>query len=134
MRDRTADRSAVANLVMRDVLDRLGKQRMADGKPGIAFDIAPSDPGAEANTILADANRIEILQMFQIDQQFRCSQAVREHRHQALTAGNHLGVSVPGCEQTDGLGNGRRRRIFKNRRLHPVSHQYVMHRLTVFIT
>jgi len=70
----------------------------------------------------------------QIDQEFRRGQAKGQHRHQALTTGNHLGISVPGGEQTDGLGNRRGRGIFKNRRLHPVSHQYVMHRLTVFIT
>lgn len=100
----------------------------------VAFDIAPSHFGAQPHTVLTEADRSEILEMLEIDQELRRGQAKCEHRHQALTTGNHLGVSVAGSEQTDGLRNRRGRGVFKNRRLHPVSHQYVIHRLTVFIT
>jgi hypothetical protein len=53
-----ADCAAVADLIMRDMGDRLTQQRMRDLQPAIVLDVAPTYSGAEADAAVANSNRV----------------------------------------------------------------------------
>src|SRR5438094_222858 len=53
-----ADCAAVADLIMRDMGDRLTQQRMRDLQPAIVLDVAPTYSGAEADAAVANTNRV----------------------------------------------------------------------------
>ena len=57
MRQAAADRAAIANLVMRDVLDGLHQERMRRSQLRIVKDVAPAHHGAKRNAIAVDAIR-----------------------------------------------------------------------------
>jgi len=59
MRARTADGAAVANLIVRNVGDRLLEKRMRGGEPFVIEDVAPAHQRAEADAVGAD---LDVLQ------------------------------------------------------------------------
>jgi hypothetical protein len=88
MGEAAADRAAVANLVMRDMRDRLPQQRVRRGEPRVGLDVAPRHPGAEPDTLRTDGDAPQPGKPPQIDQKGRGRQAEIQYRHQALAAGD----------------------------------------------
>src|SRR5262245_55595610 len=54
MRQATPNSAAVANLIMRNMTDRMPEQRMRGRKPRVAEYVAPAHHGTESNAIAAD--------------------------------------------------------------------------------
>jgi hypothetical protein len=82
--------------------DGRAQQRLSARQPRISLDIAPAHLGTKPDAVGADSNAAQPGQPAQIDQQAGRGEPKREHRHQALTAGEHLRARVRG-EQGDGL-------------------------------
>ena len=61
---------------------------------------------------------LQARQLPQIDQQRRLGDAKRHHRHQALAAGQRLGLAVVVGEQRHGLVDGGRAGVFEGRKFH----------------
>ena len=55
VRDAAADRAAIADLIMRDVLDRRHQQRMRRAQPRVIEDFAPAHHGAERDAVVAQS-------------------------------------------------------------------------------
>ena len=120
MRHAAADGAAVADLVMRDMRDRRLQQRMRGRKPRVVQDVAPAHHGAEADAVGADPDLSQFFQLAQVDQQLRRGDAERQHRHQALAAGDHLGVAVLRGEQLHGFGERGRAGVVERRQFHVI--------------
>ena len=102
MREAAADRAAVADLIMRDVVDRGPEQRMRGRKPRVVVDVAPAHQRAErAPVALILIPRGRQLRMSTSSEGWAIAE--RQHRHQGLAAGERLGVAVMGRQQRDGL-------------------------------
>ena len=117
MGETAADRAAIADLVMRDVADRLPQQRMRRRQPPIVLDVAPAHQGAEAHAVVADVDIAEPGNAPQIDEQARRRQAEGENRHQALPAGDDGRLGI-GPEQSDGFPQGARGLVIEGRGFH----------------
>ena len=106
VRATAADGAAIADLVMRHVRDGLLEQRMRGGEPLVVEDVAPAHQRAEADAVRADLDLLQARQFPQIDQQRRLCDAERHHRHQALAAGQGLGLAAVIGEQRNGFVDG----------------------------
>ena len=113
--DAAADGAAVADLIMRDVLDGRDQQRMRLAQPRVVEDVAPAHHGAEGDAVVRDLDLPQLGELAQIDQQRRRSDAERQHRHQALAAGQRLGFAVMGCEQRNRFVDRGRAGVFEGR-------------------
>ena len=60
MRDAAADGAAVADLVVRDMLDRGLEQRMRGGEPRVVLDVAPAHHGAEPHAVGGDLDLAQL--------------------------------------------------------------------------
>ena len=118
MRDAAADRAAIAHLVMRDMRDRGGEQRMRGRKPRVILDVAPAHHGAEVHAVRGDPDLPQLLELAQVDEQRGRGKPECKHRHQALAAGERLRVPVARREQRNCLRQRRGARIFKRRHFH----------------
>ncbi len=105
MGDAAADRAAVADLVMRDVLDGGDQQRMRVRSRASSRMSRQRTMRAEPHAGVGDLDRAEAGQLAQVDQQRGRRHAERQHRHQRLAAGDHLGVAVVRRQQRDRLGS-----------------------------
>ena len=94
------------------------QQRMRSRKPRVVLDVAPAHHGAEPHAVGGDPDLAQFVQLAQIDQQLRRGEAERQHRHQALPAGDHLGLAVVRGEQLDGFGERGRTGIIERRQFH----------------
>ena len=127
MRDAAADGAAIADLVVRDMRDRGLEQRMRADEPRVVLDVAPAHHGAERDAVGGNPDLAQLRELAQIDQQRRLRQPERQHRHQALAAGERLGVAVARGEQLHGFGQRRRARIVEGRHLHDPDASFALH-------
>ena len=118
MRDAAADGAAVADLIVRDVLNRGLQQRMGGRQTRVVLDVAPAHHGAEPHTVGGYLDLLELRQLAQVDEQRRRDHAEREHRHQALAAGDRPRIPAAGSKQRDRFGKARRAGVFERRQLH----------------
>ena len=118
MRDAAANRAAVADLVMRDVRDRRLQQRMRGREPRIVLDVAPAHHGAEPHAVGGNLDLVQLGQLAQVDEQRRRSDTERQHRHQALPAGDGTCLPIMGGKQRDGFGQRGGTGIFERRQFH----------------
>jgi hypothetical protein len=118
MRQAASHRPAVANLVVRDVGDCRGKQRMCGGDRAIALDVAPARPGADTKPIRGRLDAVHVGDVAQVDQHGRRGQPEGEKRHQALATGDKLAAAIAGRQQRRRLGKRPRRGIFERREFH----------------
>ncbi len=113
-----ADGAAVADLIMRDVPDGRHQERMRLAQARILEDVAPARHGAERDSVLRDLDLPQLRKLAQIDKQRRRRDPERQHRHQALAAGQRLGLAVMRGEKSDGFGNAGRAGVFEGRKFH----------------
>ena len=100
---------------MRDVLDRRDQQRLRLAQSRVVEDVAPAHHGAEGDAVIRDLDLPQLGKLAQIDQQRRRSDAKRQHRHQALAAGQRLGFAVMGRQECDRVGERGRAGVFEGR-------------------
>jgi hypothetical protein len=81
---------------MRDMRDRGLEQWMCGLEPLVVLDVAPAHHGAERDARVRNPDSAQIGELAKVDEQRRLGQAEGEHRHQALAAGDRLGVIVGG--------------------------------------
>ena len=115
MRDAAADGAAIANLIMRDMLDGRDQERMRLAQSRVVEDVAPAHHGAERDAVIRDLDLPQLGELAQIDQQRRRGDAERQHRHQALAAGQRLGLAVVRGEQRNRFGDRGRAGVFEGR-------------------
>ncbi len=113
-----ADRAAIADLVMRNVRNRGLEQRMRRIEPFVVFDVAPTHHGAQRDAFRRNPDAAQIGELAKVDQQGRLGKAEREHRDEALAAGDRLGVTVTRRQELNGFGERRRACIVEGRQFH----------------
>ena len=118
MRETAADRAAIANLIMADMLDRGGEKRQGRGEPRVGFDVAPADPRAEMHMIGLDGDAIETGNAREVDEHARRRQAKSHQRHETLAAGQRPRRTRGGGENLRRLGERCRRLVVERRQLH----------------
>ena len=64
---------------------------------------------------------MQLVDAAEVDQVVEHGQAQRQHRHEALAPGEHLGALAELTEETDGLFDARRRVVGERGRLHEAS-------------
>ena len=103
MRQAAANGAALADLVMRNMRDGSGKERMRGRETCVRLDVAPADPCAKVNAGIVHLNGVETRYAAEIDQHARCGQAKRQKRHEALATGEQLRRAVAGCQKRHSL-------------------------------
>ena len=119
MRQAAADGTAIADLIMRDMLDGGDQEWMRAAQPLVVENIAPAHHGAERNAVIGDFDLAQFRDLAQIDQQGRRGDAERQHRHETLPAGEQLRLAVKCGQQRHSLGNAWRTDIVEGRKFHP---------------
>ena len=94
MRDTAAGGAAVANLIMRDMLDGGDQERMRRAQALVVENLAPAHHGAECDAVGCDLDVPQLAELAQIDQERRRGDAKSQHRHQALAAGKRFSFAV----------------------------------------
>src|SRR5438067_4116039 len=117
VREAAADRAAIADLVVRDVLHRCHQQRLRGLEALVVLDVAPAHARAEPHAICADRDAGELVQLAEIHEQRWRAEAKGERRDQALAARERLGSGVGG-EEAQRLGKRCRCCIVEARQLH----------------
>ncbi len=97
-----ADRAAAAQLAVPDEGQGPADQGHGGGQR-IALDAALTHGGADVQLVPAPFEAAELVQRRDVDERPRPAQAHREHRHEGLAAGEHLGVARG--EGLDGVGD-----------------------------
>ena len=113
MHQAAAGGAAVAGLHMADMRQRLPQQRHACGQRVVALDIALARAGAHAHGIGFGRDEFQRRDLVDVDQPGRAQQPERHHRHQALAAGDDLGVVAVLRQQRAGLLDRGRTGVFK---------------------
>jgi hypothetical protein len=113
-----ADGAAVTHLIMRDVTDSLGKQRVRKRELALVLDVPPSDARAEADAFFVDCDCIESRHVAQVDEERRLREPEGHRRQQTLAAGEDPRLAFAGREQRHDFADSRRRRILERRKLH----------------
>ena len=90
--DRAANRSAAAGLRVADPGQRGGQERLAFVKLGPCQKFRLPYASADADGIRVAFDFRELRQMHDVDQDFRACHPHRQHRHQALSAGEDAGI------------------------------------------
>ena len=124
MRQAAADGAALADLVMRNMRDGSGKQRMRGRETCIRLDVAPADPCAKVNAGIVYLNGVETRYAAEIDQHAGCGQAKRQKRHETLATGKQLRRTVAGRQERHSLLHRCRAGIIKFGKLHGASHRH----------
>ena len=86
MREAAADGAAVADLVVRDMLDRGAEQRVRALQPLVVLDVAPARTRTQAHAVFRDGDLLQLLQLADVDQHRRRGEAKRHRRQEALGA------------------------------------------------
>ena len=120
MCDATADGAAIADLVVRDLTDRGLEQGMRGIEPRVVLDVEPAHHGAEPHAGVGDLDPPQLGELAEIDDERGRGDAERHHRHQALAAGEYLGVAVARPEQRHRLAKRRRAGIVEGGEFHPM--------------
>ena len=118
VRDTAAGGAAVADLIMRDMLDGGDQERMRRAQPLVVENLAPAHHGAERDAVGCDLDLPQLAELAQIDQQRRRGDAKRHHRHQALAAGKRFGFAVVRGQQRNRFGDRGRAGVFEGRKFH----------------
>ena len=115
MREASAYRSAVSNLIVSDMPDRFRQQRMIRCELLFIHDIAPTRACAEQNSGFIDRYPIQSFEITQVYQERRLGQSKGHRGQQALPSGDYLGLTATGGEQLHDFGWSRWGQVFKIR-------------------
>src|ERR1051325_318551 len=112
--------AAVADLVMRDMLNRRGEERLRALQLMAVQDVAPTHSCAQDREVLSELHALEARYFPKVDQQRRRRQAEGHGGNEALAAGERLGAASR-SEQLDRLVERAGRGVFELGQLHRYS-------------
>ena len=92
MGDRPADRAAVADLEVTDERDRLGEQWHRLAGRGVVLDRALRRHRVHREGAVRAGDTTQVVDPIEVDDVLEARQTQRQHRHQALSTGQHLGL------------------------------------------
>ncbi len=118
MGDAAADGAAVADLIMRHVADGGDKERMGAGQARIVENVPPAHHGAQFDAIIRNPDVAQLIELAQIDDERRRGDPKRQHRHQALPAGQRLGVAAVRGKEGESFREAGRASVRERRELH----------------
>ena len=113
-----ADRAPVADLEVSDVRQGASEERGGGRDVVVALGRRLANHRSHPEVVVRALDGAELGDPVEVDQALEAREAQREHRHEALPAGEHLGVVAMAGEQLDGLGERVRRLVGERRRLH----------------
>ena len=112
MRDAAAHGAAIADLVVRDMLDRGLQQRMGGRQARVVLDVAPAHHGAEPHTV---GGNPDLLQFGQLAQDRRAAPARRRER--PASASGSVRRQSPAPPRHGQRATRRPRRAWRDRRI-----------------
>lgn len=101
MRETAANGSAVANLIVRHMPDRIVQQGMILLDFNTALDVAPPRQRTDRQSLIIEPDRREIREPSDIDQSRRRSETVGQHWNQTLSARDDFGFALILAEQSN---------------------------------
>ena len=101
MRETAADRSAITNLIVRHMPDRIVQQGMVFSNLGTALDVAPPRERTDRQSPIIEPDRCEIREASDIDQSRRRSETVCQHWNQTLSARDDLRFALILTQQSN---------------------------------
>ena len=113
--DRAADGAAVANLEVADELDRLGEERRVGGDRRVTLDRRLASDRADRDLAVLALDAVELGDAVHVDQMREARQPQCQHRHEALAAGEHLGVVAVLTQESDDIAGGLGRVVLERR-------------------
>ena len=116
--DRSAERAAVADLEMADERCGLGEQRHRGGDFGVRLDLGVGGRGPDPAHVGVPFDAAQLGDARDVDQVREHGEAQREHRHEALAAGEHLRVVAEVGEERHGIGRRGRGVVLERCGLH----------------
>src|SRR6202035_4433683 len=116
----TADRAAVADLVMRHMGYSCGQYGEKLRQDRAALDIAPARKRPDGNHIAFDSDRVERLNTANVNQNGRTHETERHHRQKTLPAGDDPRFAVASGEMTNCIFYTRRPYICERWKLHSI--------------
>jgi hypothetical protein len=105
LHERAADSAAVADLSVTDVADYLRKQRHSFGEQLRPFHGGIAHEGTDDQAVPGDGNVVELVDLVDVDQGGWAPQSHVEHRHKALTTGEHPCRAIELVQEGDCFGD-----------------------------
>ena len=115
MGERAAHRAAVADLEVADVRRRPRQQRDRSSHLGVVLDARFGGGRTDPQGAVSMFDALQLADPSDIDEMVDVREPQREHRHEALPAGEHLGLLAELGEELDGLVSGRRSVVVERR-------------------
>ena len=116
--DRPADGAAVADLEVTDERDRLGEQRHRLAGRRVVLDRALRRHRLDRERAVRTGDPAQVVDPVEVDDVLEAREPQRQHRHQALPAGQHLGLVAVLGEQRGDVGDRLRRVVLERCGLH----------------
>ena len=105
MGDGTTDGPAVADLEVADQRDGLGQERHRFARRGVVLDRALRRHRLDRECAVRTRDAAEVVDPVEVDDVLEAREPQRQHRHEALTARQHLGLVAVLREQRDDVGD-----------------------------
>ena len=118
MGDGSSERAAVADLEVPDQRRRAGEEGHPRGHLGVVLDRRVDRRRADHDRVAVGVDPAELVDAADVDEVVEVGEPERDHRHEALTSGEHLGAVAELREQRDGFVDALGGVIVERRGLH----------------